>query len=359
MIRRLIFVVAALAAVGSAGLAWTHRQLTTVAAASPTRGSSAKEGDLVSAAGRVEPLSGEVTVGADISGKLSEIRFEEGDHVHRGDILAVVANEVFQARVASSRAQLEVREAELQRVMNGSREQERQEALAAVKEAQVVTENTRADWERKRALFDGGNISRSDWERACREYEVAQARYEAARQHHSFIDAGPREEDRAKAEANISLARAQLAEAEAMLEKTFIRSPLDGIVLRKYAKPGEVLSERLDTPIGTVGDASFLRVRVDVDETDIGKLRVGQRAYVTADAFGDRKFWGHVVKIGEALGRKNVRTDEPAERVDTKILETLVQLDGRPSLPAGLRVDSFIMVSPSRLETDTAARQLP
>ena len=86
-----------------------------------------------------------------------------------------------------------------------------------------------------------------------------------------------------------------------------------------------------------------LRVRMDVDETDINKVRVGQKAYITADAFGDHKFWGHVVRVGEQLGPKNVRTDEPTERVDRKILETLVELDQGVKLPVGLRVDTYIV----------------
>jgi hypothetical protein len=82
---------------------------------------------------------------------------------------------------------------------------------------------------------------------------------------------------------------------------------------------------------------------VDVDETDVSKVRVGQGAYVTADAFGKQKFWGRVVRIGQQLGPKNVRTDEPTERVDKKILETLVELDQGGDLPVGLRVDAFIV----------------
>ena len=95
-------------------------------------------------------------------------------------------------------------------------------------------------------------------------------------------------------------------------------------------------------PIVTIGDNSVLRVRVDVDETDVAKIKVGQPAYVTADAYGKQRFLGHVVRVGNELGRKNVRTDEPTEKVDTKILETLVQLDPGIQLPDGLRVDAYI-----------------
>jgi HlyD family secretion protein len=63
---------------------------------------------------------------------------------------------------------------------------------------------------------------------------------------------------------------------------------------------------------------------------------------VTAEANGTRKFWGRVIRAGHILGKKNIRTDEPSEHVDTKILETLVELDPGQQLPLGLRVDSFL-----------------
>jgi multidrug resistance efflux pump len=144
----------------------------------------------------------------------------------------------------------------------------------------------------------------------------------------------------------VRLARAQLEETRARFEKTFIRAPIDGVVLRRHHRAGESVTNSANSPdpIFTIGDRQVLRVRVDVDETDIARVRVGGRAYITADAFGSRQFWGRVVRIGGELGRKNVRTDEPTERVDTKILEVLVELEDGRDLPVGLRVDTFILV---------------
>ena len=102
------------------------------------------------------------------------------------------------------------------------------------------------------------------------------------------------------------------------------------------------MSTQFDSPVITMADDSVLRVRLGVDESDVSKLKVGQRAYVTAEAYGTHKFWGHVIRVGRILGKKNVRTDEPSEHVDTKILETLVELEPGQQLPLGLRVDSFV-----------------
>jgi multidrug resistance efflux pump len=200
--------------------------------------------------------------------------------------------------------------------------------------------------ERRDRLFKSGDISRSDAEQTQREYQVAVARLDQAKQHYSFVDAAPRSDEKSRAQAAVEMAQAQLNEAEARLAKTVVRSPVTGVVLRKNRRTGESVSEGPDSPIVTVADDSAVRVRVDVDETDVGRVHEGQRAYVTADTYGDRKFWGHVIRVGKVLGHKNVYTDAPTEHLDTKILETLVELDDHPNLPDGLRVDSYILTSP-------------
>ena len=306
---------------------------------------STEEGTMVAAPGRVEPVSEDIKVGSELNGKLKAVLVDEGDRVRPGQVLAVLENDDYRAQLTADEAEVREKEAALRKVVNGARAEERREALASVNEAQAVMENARNEMERRRQLAREGVISQSEAERYEREYNVAKARYEAAVQHHAFIDDPAREEDRSQAEADVALARAQAAADRARYQKTFIRAPISAVILRRYHRLGESVtnSSIAPDPIFSLGNTRQLRVRVDVDETDVGKLRLGQRAYVTADAFGNRKFWGHVVRVGEELGRKNVRTDAPTERVDTKILETLVELDDGRELPIGLRVDAFIL----------------
>jgi HlyD family secretion protein len=299
---------------------------------------------VIAAAGRVEPVSEEVTIASQLPGRLASVPVEEGDRIRRGQVLATLVNDDYAARVQYARAQLQMKQAGLSRLLNGARDQERREVAAAVAEARAVMENAHAEMERRRVLHQSGDLSRAEFERAEREFRVAQARVDAAIERSSFVSADAREDERRRAEAEVASAAAQVREAEALLEKTHIRSPLTGVVLRKHRRAGESVSDSFDTPVVTIADSSRLRVRMDVDETDVARIREGQRVYVTADAYGDRKFWGAVVRIGRVLGRKNVRTDEPAERVDTKILETLVDLE-ETNLPAGLRVNAYVVVN--------------
>ena len=297
---------------------------------------------LIAAPGRVEAVSEEVRVSSELSGRLKTVNVEEGDRVRQGQVLAEIQNDDYRARVQEAEAELAQREAELRRTVNGARAQERREAEASRKAAEAVLHNARSEAERRRGLADRNVISRDEAERYERAYQVARAQYEEAAQHFSLIDANAREEDRAHAEAAVATAKAQLAEARAYLEKSYIRAPINGVILRQLRHTGESVSTQFDSPVVTMADDSVLRVRLDVDETDVSKLIVGQRAYVTAEAYGEHKFWGRVIRVGLILGKKNIRTDEPSEHVDTKILETLVELDAGQRLPLGLRVDSFV-----------------
>jgi len=300
---------------------------------------------LIAGPGRVEPYSEDIKIGSELSGRLKTVNVEEGDAIHRGQVLAELENADYKAQVESARANVIAKDAALRKVINGARRQERDEAWSSVNEAKAVMEDAQSELRRRQELFSAGVVSREELDRYAREADVAKARYDAAVQQHALVDDHAREEDRSFAEADLQLAQGQLDEAEARYEKTFIRSPIDGTVLRKHHRSGESVSNSstVPDPVLTIGDRKTLRVRVDVDETDVSKVQMGQRAYVTADAFGTQKFWGRVVRVGQQLGPKNVRTDEPTEKVDTKILETLVELDPGSKLPDGLRVDAFIV----------------
>jgi len=305
---------------------------------------SSRAPELIAGPGRVEPYSEDIRIGSELSGRLKSVNVEEGDGIHRGEVLAELENADYRAEVESAQANVVAKEAVLRKVINGARHQERAEAWSSVDEARAVMENAQSELRRRQELFKAGVVSREELDRYASDAGVAKAKYDAAVEQHALIDDHAREEDQTLAQADVKLAEAQLDEAEARYQKTFIRSPINGMVLRKHHRSGESVSNSSTTPdpILTIGDRKTLRVRVDVDETDVSRVRVGQRAYVTADAYGTQKFWGHVVRVGRQLGPKNVRTDEPTEKVDTKILETLVELDSGSQLPDGLRVDAFI-----------------
>jgi HlyD family secretion protein len=300
--------------------------------------------DRIVGPGRVEPISEEIEIGIEVGGRIVALHVDDGDVVAKGQPIAELEGRDYRARLAAADASLADARAVLLRTRNGSRPEERREAQAAVEQAEAVLEQADREAARRAALLEAGAVPREDRDRAVRDLAVARARVAELRERLALVDAGPRAEDHARAEAEVASALAARAEAHARLEKTMIRSPIDGTVLRRRVRVGESVSPEVPgQTLFTLADISRLRVRVDVDENDVGQLRVGQTAYVTAATFGDRRFPGRVVKIGRVLGRKNIRTDEPRERVDTKILEVLVELEPGTELPIGLRVDATIL----------------
>ena len=304
---------------------------------------AASDFSLVAGPGRVEPVSEEIAVGAELSGKLTHVLVEEGDRVTSGQVLAQLEQGDYVARLHSSRARLAVAEAQRDRLVNGARPEERRESDAVAAQAVASLDHARIEVERARRLFAEGVIARDVLDRVERDWRVATARQTETAERAGVVSAAARADELQHADASVLLARAMVDESSALLAKTVVRAPLDGVILRRHRRAGEsVALEGAAPAIVTKADTRVLRVRVDVDESDVAKLAVGSAAWVTADAYGDRKFAGRVVRIGGMLGRKNIRTDEPSERVDTKILETLIELDPGANLPIGLRVDAFI-----------------
>lgn len=347
-----IFAFLILMAGTAAGMTWLYesgewRQWTALrdvyAAAPPRPEVPPPERIEAAALGRVEPISEEIDVAAEIGGTLKRVAVRAGDRVEAGQVLAELNNDDFKARVALAMAQLRQKEAALRRLENGARPEERAEAYARVKQAEAVARNAKADLERRSALAGRGFASTEEAQRVERVYAVAIADLEAAQQHYALVSSPPREEDMAMARAELALAEAQLKEATARLQSTFVRAPIAGTILHVHRKVGEAVSDARDTPILTMGDTSSLRVRAEIDETDIAKVRLGQAAYVRADAFGDRRFPGKVVEIGPSLVRKRIRSDIAGERLDVKVLEVLIELEKEHTLLPGLRVDVFFL----------------
>lgn len=328
--------------------------------------------NLVVAPGVVEPISEEIEVGTEIPGKIRQVLVEEGEQVLKGQTIAVLENSDFEAQISTAKTQVEALQkqketaearlsqakTERTRIFNGSRVEERREALQTYEQTLPNVEQAKREVIRRQKLFESGDVSREELERAKRDLETAQKQSLATREKYNVVNADARKDDLQTADAAIRLVETQVKEfdalireaetrvrtAEANLEKTIVRAPITGVVLRKRLKDGESVSPESQTGIVTIADVSALRIRVDLDEIDVAKIKENQTAFVMANAYGEQKFYGKIVKIGQILGRKNFRTERPTEKVDTKILEVLIELAPNQKLPLGLRVDSFIEV---------------
>jgi HlyD family secretion protein len=302
----------------------------------------------LAARGRVEgATSQEIKLASRVVGRLKEVPVNDGDVLRKGQIVAVLENNDLEAQVEQSRANVMHAQAVLERLQNGARPEERAASRAAMNEAQAAADNARLNYERSQKLFsEGGIISQSVLDQAERDWKMAQARLESAHENYKLVMAPPRAEDVAAAQAELSLSRAQLAQVQDNYDNTFVRSPVDGVVVKRYMNPGESISyESLYQPIVSVSDTTHLMVRAEIDETDVGKIQIGQHAAIRCDAFRGQTFYGHVVRISGGLGPKKIQTDNPTEKIDMDVLESFVEVDPGSPLRVGLRVDVYIEIA--------------
>jgi HlyD family secretion protein len=293
----------------------------------------------IAAGGLVEPVSEARELAATVVGRLVKMSVEEGDAVAAGDVIAQVENDDLKAQLEAGVADAIARENELARLKAGARPQEISAARAQLREAEAVAAMARSASQRQASLAAKQATSKEAVERADADRDTAEARRDLAAQKLSLLVAPPRSEDVGIAESNLNAARARLAEINAQIEKTLVRSPIDGVILKLYRRAGETVTNLPPTPVAVVGDISRLRVRADVDESDVAQIDLHQIVWITADAFPGKRFRGTVAQIAFQLGRKNFRNNNPEERLDTKILEVLIDLEPNARLPIGLPVD--------------------
>jgi len=298
---------------------------------------------LFSAPGVTEPASRTIQIFSELPGTIGRLYVQSGDRIRKGDLLFELSNEVQAAEVKRCEAHLDRARAELAKLESWDRPEDRQVAQGQWEESKALLEHAEFELRRIEALAASSAASEKEINDARNEVEVCRSRAMAAKARYDRSQAGPRPEE-------LALARAQVAEAESMLEtarchyeKTRVRSPIDGIVIYRFREPGESVFPNVPSPVLSIGNRDVLHVRADVDEADIAKVRIGQKVFATCDAFGDRRFYGKVVEIAQTLGRKNFRTDRPSERADTKILEVVIALDNGQEIPVELQMSVWFL----------------
>jgi HlyD family secretion protein len=142
-------------------------------------------------------------------------------------------------------------------------------------------------------------------------------------------------------EGQLNIARSELLGAEAAMQKLTVRAPIDGTILQINARPGELASSSTALPLVLLGDVSALRVRAEVDERDLGEIKLQQSVVVRAAAFPGREFAGTVSFVAPLVepGRKYARG--PRNMTDVDTVEVLVDLTESTSLAVGMKVDVY------------------
>lgn len=299
---------------------------------------------MVGGAGIVEPRDRETKVAVAVPGRLAKLLVQEGAAVDAGAPLAELDNAPEKASLDAAEAEVVTARAELSRTSHGLRREDVDAAIAEADAAKARAESSKKTWERTEQLAKTGAASPDELDRASRQAEADDRTAKAAFARRQAAERGGRSDDVEVSRARLVAATARREQAKAVLERLIIRAPSAGHVLAIKYRVGEYVTPGAGDPLMIVGDTTKLRVRMDVDERDVAKVKLGASAFSVLSAYPNEKFPGKVIEIGRRMGRKNVRTDDPTERIDTKILEVVLELDEKSGLVPGLRVTSYVSV---------------
>lgn len=291
------------------------------------------------------PVSGtieitDVELSFKVPGRMAERLVDEGEMVRAGQVVARLEQDDYIHEVTRLRKEVLAQQAELVELQRGSREEEIAQADAAVERSKSELERAESDYKRQQELYRKDVISAREFESAKAAYDVARARLREAQEQQSLVRKGPRVERIERAQARLQEARAGLRGAETRLGHTTLISPATGLVLSKNAEPGEQVA--VGTPIVTVGNMNDTWLRAYISETDLGRIRVGQRATVTTDTFPDKKYEGKITFISSEaeFTPKSVQTEK--ERVKLvyriKIAVPNPQMELKPGMPADAEI---------------------
>lgn len=294
---------------------------------------------LWAAPGRIEGARRTIDLAYPGTALVGETLVREGERVERGQVLIRMDCDAMKAELDSAEAERKVADAEYRRQLRGARPEELEMARAEADETdavyrQVLTQHGRVNEMGKRAFS-----SVYDRDSAERDLMVAVARKEAAGQKLELLKKGALPEEIERSKHRIEAAAARASAIRSRLSRCEIVAPTDGIVLRVHVEQGELVSELKPSPAISLADTGRMRVRAEVDELDIGQVVVGQRAEIVADAYRGQVWHATVEELARTMGRKSVKSVDPAEKGDRDVLEVVLTLDpGSPPLPIGLRV---------------------
>lgn len=297
---------------------------------------------LIFATGVVEGARRETRLHFEIDGRLTSVEVREGDAVRQGQVLARLDSSVWRTKLHEAEQRLLLAQAQKERLMNAARNETRAVAWAEVQVAEVEVAETQNELRRAEFLWSRRAISEEEYEDRRHAYKRAQANVALARARAAEVSAPARVDDVRVADAQISLAEAEVQQTRTMLEKTELTAPISGIVLRVNGEPGQVVGPNESQPLLILADFSEARIRAYVEEFDALSVKPGQAVWVTADGLPDRRFHGTVSACHPYLAPKHVRHHKPGERVDVKVREIVISLEQSDELLIGLPVDVFI-----------------
>ena len=278
-----------------------------------------------------------------IPGQLQERMVSEGEQVKAGQIIAILESAELIREVALREAEVAAAQAGLAELEAGSRPEEIAGAEASLRQTQAELDRWKAEYDRQKKLFEQKVIASRDFEQSRAAYLSADEKKKEAQEHLKLVIEGPRKETIERARAQLQQAKEKMLLAKTRLEYATLASPMSGIVLSDNVEPGEYVVP--GTPVVTVADLMNVYLRAYIDESDLGRVKIGQSVDVKTDTYPDKIYKGHISFISSEaeFTPKNVQTQKERVKLVYRIKVDIPNPD--MELKPGMPADAEILIN--------------
>lgn len=271
-----------------------------------------------------------------LPGQVIERNVDEGETVKAGQVVARLEGADLSEELAARRADVATQRAALAELQAGTRSEEIRQAEAALERARAEEVRARDNYARYKNLLQREVVPRSEYDVVKTTHDGASATAQEAAERLRELKNGPRRETIDQARARLTATEKGLALAETRLGYTTLVSPVSGTVLAKHVEPGEQVSP--GTPIVSVADLSSVWIKAYIPETELGRVRLGQKAEVTTDTFPGKVYPGAVTFIASEaeFTPKTVQTEKERVKLVYRIKITVANpsRELKPGMPA-------------------------
>jgi HlyD family secretion protein len=322
------------------GRRWLWLGLLVLGVGSGLSGCNGNESGGLILSGTVEAR--ETAVAFQVNGRIERLLVDEGEPVKQGQEVALLAADDYEQAVTRAKAEVAAAEASVAVLEAGARKQELKVAEATLGQARAEQRFAEEEVQRSRSLIAKKLASQEQLDQAQLKRDVANAAVRRAQQQLQLLQEGPRQEDIDKARAELAARRSALKTAEQQLSYTHLVSPVSGTVTLRQAEAGEVVGP--GQPVFKVAELTRPWVRAYLNETDLARVRLGQKVTVTVDGLPGKSFPGTLSFISPKAEFTPKSVETRALRVDL-VYRVKVQLEDpegvlKLGMPADVVFDS-------------------
>lgn len=298
----------------------------------------------VAGAGIVEPRTENITVGAPLPGIIQEVYVRVGDKVKAGDKLFRLDDRELRAKLRIQEAVVDSALAELERLEHLPRPEDVPVLEARVRQSEALAADKQQQVYRMRKVAPGGAVTEDELLSAQYAAEAATAQFEQMKAQLALLKAGSWEYEKKVAQAAVVRAQAEVANVQTDLERLIVTAPVDSEILQVNVRPGEYVAAASAQGLMILGNTEQLHIRVDVDENDIPRYRLGAPAAASLKGDPEHQFPLTFVRVEPYVVPKKSLTGDNTERVDTRVLQLIYRVasDNAPQLYVGQQVDVYI-----------------